>query len=305
MNKIFRTIYNESLGAWVAISEVDSTKGRSSSSEKVHSASTGTVRQLSLKALSAMLLIGLAGLSGQAQASWNASQQSGIACFRPGVGSGLHAGNGNYNCIASNNDGGFGIVTGVAGGEGSTTVQPNYLGPDEWAADMLGVKAIAFGDGDTKATGNYSIAIGSAAQAETASGVALGSGSVANREAIDTSQVDAYIGKGTAEVDSTAANTLAAFSVGSDVAGSSFNRQITNVAPGKEDSDAVNVAQLRHAFTAAAPVKYFSVNSTASGSGSNLANDGANGGLESIAIGPWAYTGVASKALHSVIRLVL
>ena len=50
MNKIFRTIYNESLGAWVAISEVDSTRGRSSSTEKMQTASTGTVRHFSLKA---------------------------------------------------------------------------------------------------------------------------------------------------------------------------------------------------------------------------------------------------------------
>ncbi len=32
MNKIFRSVYNESIGAWVAVSEVDSTKGKKSGS---------------------------------------------------------------------------------------------------------------------------------------------------------------------------------------------------------------------------------------------------------------------------------
>ena len=70
-------------------------------------------------------------------------------------------------------------------------------------------------------------------------------------------------------------------------------RQITNVAAGKELTDAVNVAQLK-----SAQVHYYSMNPTsdpALGEGSNYNNDGATGN-DAIAIGPSA----SAKGNHSL-----
>ncbi|WP_288844262.1 ESPR-type extended signal peptide-containing protein, partial [uncultured Megasphaera sp.] len=66
-------------------------------------------------------------------------------------------------------------------------------------------------------------------------------------------------------------------------------RQITNVAAGSEDTDAVNVAQLKALNTKVdkGAVHYFSVNSKDTSKGSNWDNDGATG-ADAVAIGPGA-----------------
>ena len=63
-------------------------------------------------------------------------------------------------------------------------------------------------------------------------------------------------------------------------------RQITNVAAGTQDTDAVNVAQLKALNTKVdkGSIHYFSVNSTDKGEGSNWKNDGATG-KNAVAIG--------------------
>ena len=72
-----------------------------------------------------------------------------------------------------------------------------------------------------------------------------------------------------------------------------MTRQITNVAAGKEDTDAVNVAQLKKA-----QIHYYSMNpksDAATGANSNYNNDGATGD-DAIAIGPLA----SAKGIHSL-----
>ena len=89
------------------------------------------------------------------------------------------------------------------------------------------------------------ISIGTNSITSVASGVALGSGSVANRKALDgTTKKDVYLFDNK-DVADTVANTKGAISVGSDKVGNKFTRQITGVAAGTQDSDAVNVAQLK------------------------------------------------------------
>nr|WP_321950245.1 YadA-like family protein [Burkholderia cenocepacia] len=70
-------------------------------------------------------------------------------------------------------------------------------------------------------TGNGSVAIGTISSASAASAVALGMGSVANRDNTVS------VGAGVPNID-----------------GSTFTRQIVNVAAGTEDNDAVNVGQM-------------------------------------------------------------
>ena len=95
-------------------------------------------------------------------------------------------------------------------------------------------------DADDKVETNVKDAtvIGHNANTTVASGVALGSDSVANREKADAEKVYLHEDAG---VKATVKGDLAAVSVGNADA----TRQITGVAAGTEDTDAVNVAQLK------------------------------------------------------------
>ena len=97
-------------------------------------------------------------------------------------------------------------------------------------------------DADDKVETNVKDAtvIGHNANTTVASGVALGSDSVANREKADAEKVYLHEDAG---VKATVKGDLAAVSVGNTNA----TRQITGVAAGTEDTDAVNVAQLKAA----------------------------------------------------------
>ena len=102
---------------------------------------------------------------------------------------------------------------------------------------------ISFGHQNTISADN-AVAIGNGAGVSVEGGVALGVGSVASTDA------DA-LGYGAAEGETGIAwkATNGAVSVGSSVEGKKITRQITNVAAGTADTDAVNVAQLKTAKT--------------------------------------------------------
>jgi len=105
---------------------------------------------------------------------------------------------------------------------------------------------ISFGH-DNKIKASNAVAIGNGAGVSEEGGVALGVGSVADRAA-------EVVGYGAAEGETGIAwkATNGAVSVGSSVEGKKITRQITNVAAGTEDTDAVNVAQLKKVSEAAA-----------------------------------------------------
>lgn len=119
-------------------------------------------------------------------------------------------------------------------------------------------------------------------------GVALGAGSIAS---VDKGEVG-YDPSGTDRNGDTSGiwkSKAAAVSVGNK----NFTRQVTNVAAGKEDTDAVNVAQLKKA-----QIHYYSMNpksDVATGTDSNYNNNGATGN-DAIAIGPFA----SAKGQHSL-----
>ncbi len=132
------------------------------------------------------------------------------------------------------------------------------------------------------------IAIGSETNVTVAGGVALGSSSVAS---VDKGAVG-YDASGTNHNSDTTGvwkSTAAAVSVGDAAGNTKVTRQITNVAAGKEDTDAVNVAQLKAVKAAAdaAKVHFFSVKGNSSDE--NYNNDGATGD-RALAVG------VAAKA---------
>ena len=105
---------------------------------------------------------------------------------------------------------------------------------------------ISFGHQNTISADN-AVAIGNGAGVSVEGGVALGVGSVASTDT-------GALGYGAAEGETGIAwkATNGAVSVGSSVEGKKITRQITNVAAGTADTDAVNVAQLKKVSEAAA-----------------------------------------------------
>lgn len=139
------------------------------------------------------------------------------------------------------------------------------------------------------------VILGHNANATIDGGVALGAGSVASvdKASVDQNAIgyDPVTKKASTDTSSTWKSTAAAVSVGD--ASKHMTRQITNVAAGKEDTDAVNVAQLKKA-----QIHYYSMNpksDVATGTDSNYNNDGATGD-DAIAIGPLA----SAKGIHSL-----
>ena len=111
-------------------------------------------------------------------------------------------------------------------------------------AEATGRDSTALGKG-AKAEKNFSTALGNDAQALVDGSVALGKGSVA---LIDKGVFgyDPFTGKASTETSAIWRATQAAFSVGStEDENNLITRQITGVAAGTKDTDAVNVAQLK------------------------------------------------------------
>lgn len=163
----------------------------------------------------------------------------------------------------------------------------------------LGMGSVALGGGETEHDAFFSLAVGRGAVAKLQNSVALGGGSIASRE------------KGKIGYDSTATDhsgdttgiwksTEAAIAVGDS--GNKITRQITGVAAGSEDTDAVNVAQLKalrsdlQTDVANKKTHYYSVNSSAQDADSNYNNDGAKG-ENALAAGSYATAQKESVAI--------
>ncbi|MDU5966955.1 ESPR-type extended signal peptide-containing protein [Veillonella sp.] len=139
-----------------------------------------------------------------------------------------------------------------------TSADANYdnKGATGTNATAAGVRASAAGNfgtalgADATATSDKGTALGYTAKVTKDDGVALGSNSVANTEAgvagYDVSTADNRANKYTALTGNVATSTLGAVSVGQSTSVGNETRQITNLAAGKKDTDAVNVAQLRN-----------------------------------------------------------
>ena len=193
---------------------------------------------------------------------------------------------GNHNKVVSDED--FGVALGsdlVVDGYQALAIGSKSEAKADYTVAIGGgalaekENSIAFGN-EAKAQNNYSVAIGSFASATARSGVALGSSSLADRE---KGAIGYLAGEETSEVWKA---TQGAVSVGNKE--KKYTRQITGVAAGTEDTDAVNVAQLKALNTKVdkGAIHYFSVKSddSANPAGTNWNNDGATG-QDAVAIG--------------------
>ena len=135
----------------------------------------------------------------------------------------------------------------VASGESATAFGSDSTASGKNAA-AFGASSTAAGENSLAALGGTvdekatnAAAIGNGAQAKLANTVALGSGSVADRQS-GAKGYDAAIGAETTQTSATWVSNANAIAVGN---GSTLTRQITGVAAGSQDTDAVNLAQLK------------------------------------------------------------
>ena len=151
----------------------------------------------------------------------------------------LGSGNGSYKGASAN-----GVGTVAVGTATVTASGRNFQTVVGFGATTNNVDAAAFGH-EAKAYSEKSLALGSGSSATVTGGVALGSGSVAdtdkNKKGFDqiTGRTDTYAGL----KDEAFTSTAGAISVGN--VANKVTRQITGVAAGTNDTDAVNVAQLK------------------------------------------------------------
>ena len=153
-----------------------------------------------------------------------------------GIGASFGQGN---KVIGPDNGGGYrGLALGnnlTVKGEEAVAVGTNASATADWA--------IAMGS-ESKAEKENAMAFGYASHAKVVGGVALGAWSVADR-AGGVSGYDPSTKAASTDTSATWKATAAAVSVGDSTGNTKITRQITNVAAGSEDTDAVNVAQLK------------------------------------------------------------
>lgn len=125
-----------------------------------------------------------------------------------------------------------------ASGEASTAFGVNSTASAKNSLAALG------GTVDEKATN--AAAIGNGAQARLADSIALGSGALANRSN-GSIGYDVLTGKPSSNTSAAWVSNANAIAIGNDTEESLLTRQITGVAAGSLDTDAVNVAQLKAA----------------------------------------------------------
>ena len=126
----------------------------------------------------------------------------------------------------------------IASGEASTAFGVNSTASAKNSVAALG--------GTVDETAANAAAIGSGAQARLADSIALGSGALANRSS-GSIGYDVLTGKASSNTSAAWVSKANAIAIGNDTEGSLLTRQITGVAAGSLDTDAVNVAQLKAA----------------------------------------------------------
>ena len=169
------------------------------------------------------------------------------------------------NSIAAGTDVTANGSNAVAVGNGSTADNSAVAVGNSSTADN---SAVAIGD--TAIAVENGVAIGKGTKASVEGSIALGKGSEASRDG-GIAGWDPKTGTASTKTDAAWKSGEGALSIGN----SGASRQITNVAAGSEDSDAVNLAQLKNAMT-----HYYSVKTTSdtdAAGNNNYLNDGATG----------------------------
>ncbi|MDP9154544.1 MAG: hypothetical protein M3O74_09875, partial [Pseudomonadota bacterium] len=208
MNKTYKSVWNESLGAWVAASELSRARGKKSGS-------------IAKAMLASAVTLGTAGVA-SASVSLDGGGFLGPDNIRTnGIAIGTGSGANNDYGVALGSQAQATGINDIAIGAG-TLVKSNALTGDGGALGSVGVgsnahalasSASAFG-GLANASGLQSTALGSHATASATASTAIGMSAIADRD-----------------------NTVS-------IGNSSNQRQLVQVARGTQGTDAVNLSQL-------------------------------------------------------------
>ncbi|MBO3274055.1 YadA-like family protein [Pseudomonas schmalbachii] len=263
MNKIYRLVWSTVQRCWCVASEFAHRKGKSSGGTHSSAGARGAMMALGFGALTGACLddaMGAAGstyeqgIDGNPGIYLNDGKDAGCQFVHDTGKSGdmgwKYDGK-NTNCKSDDKASQTGRVlfygTGTqADGTNSLTLGNElYVNGGRIVLNNQLTKSLsmAIGDEKTFATGKSSIAIGNGAISSQDDAIALGSGSVANIAAGIAGYVPVGASAEQAAPINATQSTLAALSIG-DASNAKF-RQITGLAAGSADSDAVNVAQLK------------------------------------------------------------
>ena len=225
---------------------------------------------------------GSSGSGGAFAAGMNGTTADGSSVA---VGDNVHASSGSY---AAGMGGTSASSSAVAIGNNAHAYGNSYVFGSSASADSSSAaignssyatnSSAAFGS-SAKAVSNNSLALGSSAESHVDNGIALGSNSTAYR-GYGTTGLDPRTGKAYTDTsDKTWNSTYGALSIGNVDSDGTVNgtRQIIGVAAGTNDTDAVNVAQLKAAMTQSGSIHDYSVNSTDTVNDTNYTNAGATG----------------------------
>lgn len=152
---------------------------------------------------------------------------------------------------SSNASGNYSVAMGLGAQAGTKNTDVESTGHGGAVAVGYGAGAAETGSAaygySAKANAVESSAFGTSAQANKEGSIALGAHSVANREKGFTGYLapDMTNPENAAKAETWVSTSGAVSLGGTDAAGTTISRQITNLAAGSEDSDAVNVAQLK------------------------------------------------------------
>lgn len=124
----------------------------------------------------------------------------------------------------------------------SNVVGTTIIGTNRTATGTQNSIIIGSSTNPTTTNVNNIVAIGTNSNVVVEGGIALGANSIANRGISESSGYDWSINGPSSNTNSTWKPTAAAISIGNDT---SITRRITSLAAGIEDTDAVNVAQLK------------------------------------------------------------
>ena len=285
MNKIYKVIWSKTRNCYVVVSELAKRNAKGGVSSPVK-----TARGLAALVLCACLAVGYGAPAAYADGTTTQEEPAGVAGSNVTRDTSSNASAWGYSTVATGiNSTAWGVTSQAIGtnstafGNSSVANGINSLAALGGTAD--GLSSVAIGSGAS--TGDmHSIALGMDATASLMHSVAIGSYSVANRAEYDatSNNYTAYLGDAskTGVAWQATQNAIAIGASANDRNEATETRQITGVAAGTYDTDAVNVAQLKAAVAAGGgsgggeTVHFYSVNSEDSTAG-NYDNHGATG----------------------------
>ena len=260
MNKSHRSLWNESLGAWVAASELTCTRGKRGGARVVAAAIVAVAALGGLSGVASAAVIGAPVQAQDGVYSSGAASATGGDSTAVGAGSKASAQGTTAVGAASQASGGNATAVGIeSAASGDQSLALGYKAKSSGlsstaigaSAAAEGIQSIAVGASATVAAGaTNAMAFGTLANAGAVGAIALGSRAVATAEnsvalgAYSTTTANlaaAGYNAGASVLSGTASAANGEVSIGS----AGKERRLTNLAAGSALTDAVNVSQLQ------------------------------------------------------------